>query len=145
MASGADIVNGAYSNLGLSPSDSAITGSEMTDAIEIMNDMLIEWENSGIMLGFSPIATPADVISVPRGAETAIKSNLAGRLAPSLSKQISPTLAAVIKASTENLLRMIHKPVDVEYPDSLPSGSGNQAYNDTTDRNFFPLNNTENF
>lgn len=145
MATGSDIVNGALRKLGVNPSDSAITGQEMLDGIESMNDMLIEWENSGLVLGFSPIADPADTIRVPRGTENAIKANLAGRLASDYSKQISVALAGEIAASSDNMLRIISKPVDVEYPDTLPSGSGNQCFDTELDRRFFPLNNDENF
>jgi len=145
MASGADIINGALRKLGVNPSDSAITGQEMLDGIEVLNDMLIEWENSGIILGFAPIADPADAIRVPRGTEGAIKANLAGRLASDYSKQITPTLAAEISASTDNMLRLISKPLEVEFPDTLPTGSGNQCYDIDLDRRFFPVNSEENF
>lgn len=145
MASGADMVIGALRKLGIKPSDSDIQGQEMLDGIEVMNNMLIEWENSGIVLGFAPIAVPADVVRAPRGTEDAIQANLAARIAPEYSKQITPTLAAAISASTDNMLRIISQPVDVEYPDTLPKGSGNQCYGDDYYRRFFPVNNEENF
>ena len=145
MASGADIVNGALRKLGVNPSDSAITGQEMLDGIESLNDMLIEWENSGIVLGFAPIADSANTIRVPRGTEGAIKANLAGRLASDYSKQISPALAAEISASTDNMLRIITKPLDVEFPDTLPLGAGNQCIDISEDQRYFPANNEENF
>ena len=145
MATGADMVNGALRKLGVNPSDSAITGQEMLDGIESMNDMLIEWENSGIVLGFAPIADSADTVRVPRGTENAIKANLAGRIASDYSKQITPALMAEISASTDNMLRIVSKPIDVEFPDTLPKGSGNQCYDDDIDSRFFPVNNEENF
>ena len=145
MASGADIVNGALRKLGVNPSDSAITGQEMSDGIDALNDMLIEWENSGIVLGFAPIADPADTIRVPRGTEAAIKSNLAGRMASEYSKQISQSLAGEILASSENMLRLIMKPIEVEFPDTLPLGSGNQCIDTNIDQRFFPANKDENF
>jgi len=145
MATGADIVNGALRKLGVNPSDSTITGQEMLDGIESLNDMLIEWENSGLVLGFAPIADSADTVRVPRGTENAIKANLAGRMASDYSKQLSAALVAEISASSDNMLRIISKPVDVEYPDTLPYGSGNQCYNDTIYRRFFPVNDEENF
>lgn len=144
MASGADIVNGALRKLGVKPADDTITGQEMLDGIEVLNDMLIEWENSGIRLGFAPIADSADIIRVPRGTEEAIKGNLAGRLAPEYGKQVTPTLAAGISLATDSMLRIISKPLDVKFPDSLPLGSGNQC-TDFEDQRFFPENEAENF
>ena len=145
MASGADIVNGALRKLGINPSDSTITGQEMLDGIESLNDMLIEWENSGIVLGFSPIADPADIVRIPRGTENAVKANLSGRMASDYSKQLSPALIAEISASTDNMLRIISKPLDVEFPDTLPLGAGNQCIDINEDQRFFPVNNKENF
>jgi hypothetical protein len=143
MATGADIVNGALRKLGVKPSDSAITGQEMLDGIESMNDMLIEWENSGIVMGFAPIADSADTVRVPRGTESTIKAALAGRLASDYSKQPSASLLGEISASFDNMLRITQKPLNVEFPDTLPSGSGNECTD--TDTRFFPINNEENF
>ena len=145
MASGADIVNGALRKLGVNPSDSAITGQEMLDGIESLNDMLLEWENSGIVLGFAAIADSADILRVPRGTENAIKANLAGRLASDYSKQISLALSSEISASSENMLRIISRPLDVDFPDTLPLGNGNQCIDINEDRRFFPVNKEENF
>ena len=145
MASGADIVNGALRKLGVNPSDSAITGQEMLDGIESLNDMLIEWENSGIVLGFAPIADSADTIRVPRGTEAAIKASLAGRLASDYSKQPSASLMGEISAAFDNMLRIIQKPLDVEFPDTLPIGSGNQCIDINEDQRFFTANTEENF
>lgn len=145
MASGADIVNGALRKLGINPSDSAITGQEMLDGIEALNDMLIEWENSGIVLGFAPIADSADTIRVPRGTELAIKLNLAIVLAPEYSKQ--PSVALVEKAGTsyDRMLLISQKPLDVEFPDTLPLGDGNQCIDINEDQRFFAANTEENF
>lgn len=143
MASGADIVNGALRKLGINPSDSAITGQEMLDGIESLNDMLIEWENSGIVLGFATIADPADAVRIPRGTENAVKANLAGRVASDYSKQLSPALVAEISASSDNMLRIISKAPDVDYPDNLPRGSGNECWSE--DKRFYPEVEDENF
>lgn len=145
MASGLDMVIGALRKLNIKPSDSSVTGQEMLDGIEVLNDMLIEWENSGILLGFSPIADPADTVRVPRGTESAIKSNLAAKIAPEYAKQISVALAADIDISTSNMLRLISKPIEVEFPDTLPLGAGNQCIDINEDQRFFPVNKEENF
>jgi len=140
------MVNGAFRKLGINPSDSAIEGQEMLAGIETMNDMLSEWEASGIVLGFSPIADSADTVRVPRSTENAIKANLAGRMASDYSKQLSPALVAEISASTDNMLRIISKPLEVEFPDTLPLGSGNHCADNTYwDQRFFNANNKENF
>ena len=109
MASGADIVTSALRKLGVKTADDTITGQEMIDGIEVLNDMLIGWENSGIRLGFSPIADSADIVRVPRGTEAGIKYNLAGFLAAEYGKQVSLTLAAAISTSTTTMLAIVSK------------------------------------
>jgi hypothetical protein len=145
MATGADMVNGALRKLGVNPSDSAIEGQEMLDGIETMNDMLIEWENSGMVLGFAPIADPADTVRVPRGTEGAIKAQLAGRLSSDYSKQLTPALVGEMTVGMDNMLRIIMSAPDVDYPSNLPRGSGNECYDIDFDRRFFPKNKDENF
>ncbi len=145
MASGADIVNGAHRKLGIKESDSSISGQEMTDGIEALNDMLSEWEESGIILGFAPIADSADIVRVPRGTVGGIKSNLAGRLASDYSKQVSISLAAEIDFSMNNILKMTMKPLEVEFPDTLPLGQGNDCADVSIDQRFFHANESENF
>jgi len=146
MATGSDIVLGAYQKLGLKPADSDITGQEMLDAIIVLNDMMMEFENSGVTFGYSPIGEPSDTIRVPIGTENGIKATLAGYLAPNLDVAISATLAAQIEVSQQKMFQIIRKPINTRYPDTLPLGSGNDCDDFTlfNDR-FFPPNEKENF
>jgi len=145
MATGQQLVTSALRKLGVKGADSDITGQEMLDGVEVLNDMLIGWENSGlVVMGFSPIASPSDNVRVPRGTEEGIKSNLAVVLAPEYEVQISQALALSADAGLNTILLITQKPLDVEYPDSLPIGAGNCDI-DTLDQNFFGTNKSENF
>jgi len=143
MSTGSDFVRGALRKLGVRSAESPIEAFEMSDGIEVMNDMLSEWEPR-TKFGFTPIADSADEVRVPRESHDAIKSNLAIRLAPDYSKPISDSLAASAIAGMENVLIGTVNIGDVKYPDTLPVGSGNEC-TDYEDQRFFPNNEQENF
>ncbi len=144
MATGADMVNGALRLLGVKPADDSVTGQEMLDGIEVLNDMLMSWESSGRTLGFSPISDSADELRIPAGTEIGVKSNLAAFLAPEYGKQITPTLAAAINVATNTMLSIINGPITMSFPDTLPFGSGNY-HADYQNDHFFPDDEKENF
>jgi hypothetical protein len=146
MATGGELVTGAYRKLGIKPADSDITGSEMKDGIETLNDMMFELENSGILFGYERINSPSEVARIPVGTENGVKATLAGYLAADLHKQITPTLAAQIAESRTNMLRILRGNITVKFPATLPIGSGNKC-NGTfnRDRNFFRNNKKLNF
>ena len=143
MATAREYITRALAKLGVKAAESSIEASELTDGIETLNDMLTEWEGSGILLGFEPVASGDDEIRAPRLAQAAIKSNLAIRLAPDYSRPVSAELAAEARGATKSMLRAIVKIGDVAYPSTLPTGSGNKTLLDDDD--FFDANKTENF
>lgn len=146
MTTAIDLISGALEHLGINPSDSPITGGQLNRGIRRLNGLLSTWESSGILLGFSRIKNGADVVRVPFEAEQAIESSLAALLAPSYSKGITPTLSAIITDMMNKMLRSITEPINVEYPDTLPVGSGNDCQSETVFReNFFNENSKENF
>lgn len=145
MATAADFVTGGLKFIGVVPAETPIEASEMQDGIEVLNDMLSEWEASGILLGFAPIAQSADVLRVPREAHAAIKSNLGIRLGPLFSRSITPDRVAVANDSFNGMLRAIVKIPRVKYPSTLPIGSGNECGDFGVDTRFFPEDTETNF
>ena len=133
MATGNDFIVGAMRKIEINAAESAIEAYETADAMEVLNDMLSELEPT-LKLGFKPISAATSTVRVPRSSHLMIKTNLAVHLLAEYGKPISPVLASLAVSTMENLLRSIVK-VDVDYPNSLPQGSGNECdYNDR----FFP-------
>lgn len=143
MATGTDFVTAALEKLGIRAAETPIEAADMALGIDVLNDMMSEWDESGTKLGFTPLADESEEVRIRRGAHSAIKSNLAGRLAIPFKMAISPELGAEIKAGNQALLRMTVKIGDVKYPSTLPRGTGNDRdqYNDR----YFPENNKANF
>tara|TARA_R110000782_G_scaffold44726_2_gene99817 strand:+ start:2259 stop:2696 length:438 start_codon:yes stop_codon:yes gene_type:complete len=145
MATAGSFIARALQKAGIRTSESPIEASEMQDGLDALNDMLISWEMSGIMLGFSPVADKDDDVRVPRFAHAAIKAELAVIMGPEYSKVADPVLLAEAQARKDELMTAVIKIGEVEFPDTLPTGSGNNCAGFVTDRRFFPANERDNF
>lgn len=145
MATAGSFVTRALQKLGVRTAESPIEATEMQDGLDALNDMMISWEMSGLMLGFSVVADKDDEVRVPRYAHAAIKAELAVVLGPEYMKQPSVVLLAEADARKDELMIAVIKIGEVEYPDTLPMGSGNTCSGFVTDRRFFPANEEENF
>lgn len=145
MATAGSFVSRALQKIGVRTAETPIEATEMQDGLDALNDMLISWEMSGLVLGFSPVADADDEVRVPRFAHAAIKAELAIVLGPEYSKPADQVLVLEAKARKDELLTAVITIGDVEYPSTLPLGSGNECHNFITDRRFFPENQEEHF
>jgi len=139
-----NVVEGALKHLGVKASEVAIEAAEAQDALDDLNDMGEEWEGSGINVGFIASTDLNATFPTPRDTISAYKANLAIRLAPQYEKIVSPALAKLAD-DTFNALTTAYVFVgDVEFPGTLPTGSGNRC-SEVFDRRFFNQNKIENF
>ena len=144
MTTSLDIIKGALKHLGVNAAETPIEAVEAQDGLDDLNDMGAEWEESGFRVGFVPTDNVNADITLPRSAHAAFKAGLAVRLAPQYGKQISTALAGVVIETKANLAKFSLGPLDVEFPDTLPVGSGNHC-DDLIDNRFFPNNQDRNF
>jgi hypothetical protein len=144
MVTATQIINGAYAELGIIASETAIEASELQFGLEVLNDMLAEWEAGSLQLGFAVVENATDEIRIPRKAHRAVKLNLAIALAPSFSRPVTLDLRESARASKSTLLSSTIN-LNVQYPDGLPLGSGNECEQFTEDQKFFPTNSERNF
>lgn len=142
MTTAADIITDALGELGYQAAETPVEATDMALGLRKLNDMLSEWTESGLIVG-NPVEKPADTVRLQRGTVNGVMMNLAGRLTSPFRKPLTPELVASIKAANQNMLRIIVKPIDVDYPDTLPMGSGNRC--DTDDDIFYPTNQKPNF
>jgi hypothetical protein len=146
MATATEIITRSLTRLGIRAAETAIEASEIQDGLDLLNDMLSNWEEAGYNLGFSPIANITDEVRIPRGANQAVIDALAIFMAPEYSRLVSAELAASARMSFENMLRANVFIGDVDMPSTLPRGSGNQCDDDTWfDETFFPQKDKRNF
>ena len=140
-----EVVEDALEEINVKTAEVALTNDELQSGIRRCNDMLTEWDDAGIIVGYNPVTNGDDTIEVERNAVGAIKYNLAIRMAPSFTKIVTPSLA---KNAEDSLMRLKASNAfigDVAFPDTLPLGSGNECYDVDIDRRFFDNNKKSNF
>lgn len=140
-----EVIQDAFEEIGVKTAEVELTGDELQSGIRRCNDMLLEWDDIGIITGYNEVLNGDDTIEVDRSAISAVKYNLAIRLAPSYQKVISAALASLASETMGALLTSNNYIGEVEYPDSLPLGSGNHCSSDSTYSRFFPAGKKENF
>lgn len=126
-----EVITGALRLLGVRAAESPITDAEAQDGLESLNDMLNEWEQDGISLGFESVDDVDDDLYIDDAYAGAIKANLAVYIAPEYNRLVSDALAFRAKKGKRAARSSI--PLECrDYPDSLPVGSGNE-YNYSPD------------
>lgn len=139
-----EVVEDAMEDIGVKKAEVSLEPDELQSGIRRCNDMLAQWVELGIIVGYNPVFNGDDVLELDASAIAAVKAKLAIKLAPSYSKQITSALAENARESME-MLEIANSHIGtIAYPDTLPVGSGNQCgdyYEDT----FFPSNKTSNF
>ena len=126
----AQVIKDALLEIGGIASESPLEADEVSDAIRYMNNFMFEIAALGINLGYTEVSTLADVITIPPGALSGLKSNLAISLIPQYAAPGTPiSLALAAKAENGmNAMRSlaIFKIGPTAFPDTLPMGSGNE-------------------
>lgn len=144
MATANDIVARAFSRAGMRASESALEPEEIQDGFDLLNDMLSAWEPVH-QLGFSPLDGVADNVRIPRFANAAVIDSLAIMLTVEYGKPLPPVLAASAKITYSLMLTATTTLDNVDYPSTLPIGSGNECNDNTDDARFFPQKDEVNF
>ena len=138
-----EVVQDAMEEIGVKTAEIELTGDELQSGIRRCNDMLLEWDDSGVIVGYNEVLNGDDVLNIDRSAVGAVKYNLAVRLAPSYQKVISQALAAISQSTKDAVMASNCHIGDVAFPDTLPMGSGNACGPDYDI--FFPADETDNF
>lgn len=120
------IIERAFSKAGVKPAETPLTNAEVQDALDTLNDMLSEWDVNGTLKGAVPVETVNDDLIIPRFAFGAVKANLAIRLAPEYDRVVTQGMAFDATDSLKELVKATINLSDLDYPSTLPVGSGNQ-------------------
>jgi len=130
MATVTEIISGALVLLGVRAAESAIHPVEIQNGLTSLNDLMNQLVIEGIDIGFETVEAVDDEIYVDDGAIGPIKALLAEYIDPEYAPKgeslISPTLARRIRAAP-TVLRTLVPVRATQFPDSLPTGSGNET------------------
>ena len=114
----------------------------MDDGLDILNDLLATWGQTGVLPEASPVADVDDVVDVPRIADPALKANVALILATEYGIDVTMGMANDATQSLSNLVKSNTNMSVIPFPSTLPVGSGNSKL---WDEDFFPEDETPNF
>lgn len=140
-----EVVQDAMEDIGVKAAEISLTPDELQSGIRRLNDMLAQWDQLGIIVGYNPVTNGDDVLELDPAAIAAAKAKLAIKLAPSYSKVITPGLVENARESMDMLEIMNSHIGEIAYPDSLPLGSGNSCGGTYVDQVFFNANKKSNF
>ena len=145
MATAATIIKGALRRIQIVGSESPIEDDEIVDGLEDLNDWGSAHEAGFLQLGFSSVTNTGDTVNIPIEAVGYFKDHLALYMAGQYGAPISQTLMMSAQDSKARALNAFAPVINVEFPDTLPIGSGNECDLITEDQRFFSPNSDQNF
>jgi len=125
MATVKEVVTDALEEILVQAAEEPIAAADGETGIRYLNDMLTMWEILGVNLGFTEVENMGDQLTVDPGALFGIKKLLAISLAPKFNAEISPVLYQQAKIGWEAILDLTFEITAIQYPSTLPIGSGN--------------------
>jgi|GEM_PF-2049356 len=145
MTTALKIIKAGFRKATINSGYKPLNATETADALEILNDLIIQWNSQGILTGINPVTSLDTDLFEPRYATRAIKLQVGGEICVEFGKQITQGFAAIAASSWNAMLTVSQPGQDVEYPENMPIGTGN--YQDCEDDyySFFPQNTIDNF
>ena len=131
-------VEAALTEIGLASYVFDIQPEQLEYARRRLDAMMADWNGKGLRLSYPIPASPeqgtlAEETNVPDSANEAVILNLAVRLAPSYGKQIMPDTRLLAKTAYDTVLQRATAPIELQFPETLPSGAGNKYWRDADD------------
>lgn len=122
-------------------SDFDVAPEMLESARARLDSMMAEWNGRGLRLAYPLESSPTsgdldDVTPVPDSAVQAIICNLAMVLAPGYGRTPAAETKATAKRSLATIENRAAQPREMQYPSTLPVGSGSRWRG--RHRNFFP-------
>ena len=103
------------------------SAEQQAQAIRRMNQMMALWEADGRALGYIPIGTVTDVLTVPDGALMGIWTSLAILMAPLYGATVSAELAEMNRQGMAVVDKITAREVLMEL--DVPTPSGREVFN----------------
>ena len=133
MTTKRQIIDMAYSSVGLAAFIYDLTPEQIESARRILDSMMATWNAKGIRVGW-PIPSSPDMgdvdeeTNLPDSALEAVYTNLAIRIAPMHGKQLAPDFKSVAKQAYDAMLIDVVRPGARKMPGGFPLGAGHKSY-----------------
>ena len=131
MATVGQIVEDAFNDLEVKVAEVDLTPSEMSLGIRYLNRLMVSFASSGLNLGYSKAEAETELFTSPDWAEDMVITHLAIRLAPGFGVTVTPALVGTAQEMMKVVVKRLTELPVVNYPNSLPIGSGNWQEDNT--------------
>lgn len=127
------LITQAFAEVGLAEYVFDLSTEQLQNALTRLDGMMAVWNGKGIFLGYPLPNTQAQSSleqdsNLPNWAYEAVYLNLAIRLAPGFGKTISPDTKLNAKLALDAVMAQNAMPVEMQFPDTMPSGAGNKPW-----------------
>lgn len=135
MATNNEVMTAALRKINVIAEGQTISGEQGLTLLPIMNDMLEEWTEREVDLGYFAQSDATADCPIPAWSEKAVKANLAIAAAPSFG---DPPISAALATEAVNSFGVVQRKCIVEKMTGadmshLPTGSGHlSGFNDIT-------------
>lgn len=137
MTTAAEIVADAAALILVDEANSSLEGSTVNLLTRILNDYLAELNSAGVDLGYRPVSSPSDLVTIPSGANLAIKYGLALRSNAVFGLPIPAEVSGLYPGLERSLRSSYMRLPKVKPQRTLPMGTGNH-YNVYDLNTFYP-------
>ncbi len=128
MRTALQIINRAAAKIGVKRAGVDLTDDEINDAIDELNDMMLEIDAAGTALNYTIVSSKTDLITTPDWTYGAMSSQLGIRIAPEYEVSVSGELATQANESWKIVLKRTEELNSVNFPTTMPIGAGNEYW-----------------
>ena len=136
MTTALKIIERAFSKAGVRAAETPLSDSEVADGLDALNVMLESWNATGTLKGVDPVADSGTNLREPGYATWALQSNLAIILAGEYGVEVSPGLGNEAAMTLRDMISASINLQNLEFPSTLPIGSGEGYFSEDDKRNF---------
>ena len=145
MTTARQIVEASAEEIGVKSAEIPLESADAQAIFRRMNELLVVWADDGLTPAFVEVADLDDEVNIDRVAVSAVQYALAMRSAVPFQKIILPDLRELARDAMAALERSVITIGEVAYPDTLPTGSGNDCGSTFRRDRFFQTNKKVNF
>ena len=138
MATAKQVLDRVFSKARVKRAGVDLTDDDYDTGIDVMNDWFTQLASIGLSLRYTRVSKQADEVTVQDWVLKVLKSNLTPLIAGEYDKTITPIMIGEAAGDYRFLLQRKVTLDETYFPDTLPTGSGNNPDNQTGNGNFFP-------
>jgi len=128
-----DFVTQAFEEIGYASYIYDAMPEQLESVLRSLDAMMATWNAKGIRVGYPVPSSPSEgsldeETGVPDAANEAIYLMLACRIGPRFGKTIPQDTKQAAKDAYDTLLIKIAQPLEMQFPNTTPSGAGNKPW-----------------